>query len=156
MDEAEQVRVRAMESGQLNAAVAAIKEKGVLSGKRIERSEVGGPGEFDHLSDEELVLPRARVVPRPLTELDPETAKLIENLTVDSKGRLIPKLYSKTWANAELRKMLNIGGRKEREQTDLSRLSDAELIQRLADQAKELGIEIDLSYSFAQPKKTDE
>jgi hypothetical protein len=102
------------------------------------------------------VSPRARVVPRPLTELDPETAKLIEDVTIDNKGRAIPKLYSKTWANAELRKMLNIGGQKEREQTDLSRLSDAELIQRLADQAKELGIEIDLNYSFAQPKKPDE
>jgi hypothetical protein len=54
MDEAEQVRVRAMKSGQLNAAVAAIKEKGVLSGKRVERGEVGGPGAFDHLSDDEL------------------------------------------------------------------------------------------------------
>jgi hypothetical protein len=82
--------------------------------------------------------------------------KLIEDITIDSKGRLIPKLYSKMWANAELRKMLNIGGQKEREQTDLSRLSDAELIQRLAEQAKELGVEIDLSYSFAQPKKADE
>jgi hypothetical protein len=102
------------------------------------------------------VSPRARVVPRPLTELDPETAKLIEDVTFDSKGRAVPKLYSKTWANAELRKMLNIGGQKEREETDVSRLSDAELIQRLADQAKELGIEIDLNYSFAQPKKTDE
>jgi hypothetical protein len=51
--------------------------------------------------------------------------------------------------------MLNIGA-KDREQTDVSRLSDAELIQQLADQAKELGIEIDLNYSFAQPKKTDE
>ena len=50
--------------------------------------------------------------------------------------------------------MLNIGA-KDHEQTDVSRLSDAELIQRLADQAKELGIEIDLNYSFAQPK-TDE
>jgi hypothetical protein len=78
---------------------------------------------------------------------------LIEDITFDNKGRAVPKLYSKTWANAELRKMLNIGGQKEREQTDLSRLSDAELIQRLADQAKELGIEIDLNYSFAQPQK---
>jgi hypothetical protein len=102
------------------------------------------------------VSPRARVVPRPLAELDPETAKLIEDVTIDSKGRAVPKLYSKTWANAELRKMLNIGGQKEREQTELSRLSDAELLQRLADQAKELGIEIDLNYTFAQPKKSDE
>ena len=98
----------------------------------------------------------ARVVPRPLTDLAPETAKLIEDVTIDSKGRAVPKLYSKTWANAELRKMLNIGGQKEREQIDVSRLSDAELIQQLADQAKELGIDIDLNYTFAQPKKTDE
>jgi hypothetical protein len=41
------------------------------------------------------VSPRARVVPRPLTELDPETAKLIENVTIDSKGRLIPMLIPK-------------------------------------------------------------
>jgi hypothetical protein len=116
------------------------------------------PAEIANNPDQQKVAvsPRARVVPRPLTELDPETAKLIEDITIDSKGRAIPKLYSKTWANAELRKMLNIGGQKEREQTDVSRLSDAELIQRLADQAKELGIEIDLNYSFAQPKKTDE
>jgi len=47
-------RVRAMEGGQLNAAIAAIKEKGVLSGERIERSEVGPPGEFEALADDEL------------------------------------------------------------------------------------------------------
>ena len=119
---------------------------------------INNPAEIASNSDQQKVAisPRARVVPRPLTELDPESAKLIEDVTVDSKGKLIPKLYSKTWANAELRKMLNIGGQKEREQTDVSRLSDAELIQRLADQAKELGIEIDLNYSFAQPKKSDE
>src|SRR6516165_2605783 len=65
MKEAEEVRVRAMERGQLNAAVAAIKEKGVLSGKRVERSEVGLPGQFDHLSDEEL----HAEIQRELTEL---------------------------------------------------------------------------------------
>ena len=46
--------------------------------------------------------------------------------------------------------MLNIGGQKDHPETDVSRLSDAELIQQLADQAKELGIEINLNYSFAQ------
>ena len=50
--------------------------------------------------------------------------------------------------------MLNIG--RPSESSDLSRLSDAELVAQLADQAKQLGIEIDLNYSFAQPKKTDE
>ena len=92
-----------------------------------------------------------RVVPRPLTELDPETAKLIEDVTVDSRGRLVPKLYSKLAANKELRAMLNISARTEA--PDVTKLSDAELIQQLADQAKELGIEIDLNYSFAQPKR---
>ena len=50
----EEVRVRAMESGQFSAAVAAIKEKGVLSGKRVERAEVGPPGAFEALTDNEL------------------------------------------------------------------------------------------------------
>ena len=35
-------------------AIAAIKEKGVLSGKRIERSETGEPGEFDGMNEQEL------------------------------------------------------------------------------------------------------
>jgi len=40
--------------------------------------------------------------------LDPETTKLIEDIVIDAKGRAVPRLYSKAWANAELRKMLNI------------------------------------------------
>jgi hypothetical protein len=43
--------------GQYSAAVA-FKEKGILSGKRIERSERGTPGEFDWIenaSAEELL-----------------------------------------------------------------------------------------------------
>ena len=84
--------------------------------------------------------------PRLISDLAPEVAQLIEDVTVDSKGRAIPKLYSKLQASRELRAMLNIG-RPERE-SDVTRLSDAELIQLLADQAKELGIEIDLNYRF--------
>jgi hypothetical protein len=48
--------------------------------------------------------------------------------------------------------MLNLSAKSEAP----TKLSDAELIQQLADQAKEPGIGIDLNYSFAQPKKTDE
>jgi hypothetical protein len=77
--------------------------------------------------------------PRLISELSPDIAKLIEDVTADSKGRLIPKLYSKLQASKELRAMLNIDGQKNRPETDVSRLSDAELIQQLADQAKELG-----------------
>jgi hypothetical protein len=43
-------RRHALKSGQLSAPLAAIKEKGVLSGHRIERNEVGASGGFDHLS----------------------------------------------------------------------------------------------------------
>jgi hypothetical protein len=39
---------------QPQSAIAAIKEKGVLSGKRIERSETGEPGEFDGMNETEL------------------------------------------------------------------------------------------------------
>jgi hypothetical protein len=92
--------------------------------------------------------------PRLISDLAPEVAQLIEDVTIDSKGRAVPKLYSKLQANKELRAMLNIGA-KERA-SDITKLSDAELIQQLADQAKELGIEIDLNYSFVQPKEPKE
>jgi hypothetical protein len=51
---ADQIFKQAMAAGQFNAAIAALKELGVLSGKRVERSERGEPGEFDRMSDEEL------------------------------------------------------------------------------------------------------
>ena len=53
--EVEEARVRAMELGQISAAVAASREKGILSGKRVEKRETGGPGDFDRMSDDELV-----------------------------------------------------------------------------------------------------
>jgi Terminase small subunit len=85
-----------------------------------------------------------------INDMPPEFRKLIEDVTVDRNGNVIPKLYSKAQANRDLREMLNIDGRKEQEADDVSRLSDAELIQQLADTAKELGIEINLNYSFLQ------
>ena len=86
--------------------------------------------------------------PRRLSNIPAEMRRNIEKVVIDSRGNAVPQLYSKLAASQELRKMLNIGGQKERPETDVSRLSDAELIQQLADQAKELGIEIDLNYSF--------
>jgi len=44
----------AIASNQLGAAINALKELGILSGKRVERAERGEPGEFDRMSDEEL------------------------------------------------------------------------------------------------------
>jgi hypothetical protein len=40
-----------MAAGQYAAAIAAIKEKGVLSGQRVERRESGSPGEFAELEN---------------------------------------------------------------------------------------------------------
>jgi hypothetical protein len=54
IEQAEEVRKRAMEGHQFSAAISAIREMGVLSGMRIERKEVGPPGAFDDLSDEQL------------------------------------------------------------------------------------------------------
>jgi hypothetical protein len=38
----------------MTAANGAIKTKGILSGQWIERKEVGQPGEFDAMQDDEL------------------------------------------------------------------------------------------------------
>jgi hypothetical protein len=92
--------------------------------------------------------------PRLISELSPDIAKLIEDVTVDGRGRLLPRFYSKLQASKELRAMLNIG--KPTDASDVSRLSDAELIQQLSDQAKELGVNIDLNYSFSQPPEPND
>ena len=97
-------------------------------------------------------MPRMR--PKLLSDLDPEIRKNIEDLVPDGRGRLIPKLYSKIQANKELRAMNNIG--KQTDVKDITQLSDAELIATLASQAKELGIDIDLNYKFAQAKPNEQ
>jgi len=48
-----------------------------------------------------------------LDDLPPELTQLIEDVTVDSKGRAVPKLYSKLQASKELRAMLNLGAKSE-------------------------------------------
>jgi phage terminase small subunit len=45
----------AMEGKQYGAANGSIREMGVLAGVRVERKEIGQPGEFDHLTDDELL-----------------------------------------------------------------------------------------------------
>jgi hypothetical protein len=111
----------------------------------VARSDKDGKVETDE-AGKMLTVRKQR--PKVLSDLPPDLRKAIEHVQIDAKGNVVPQLYSKLQANAELRKMLNFGGQKERPETDVSRLSDAELIQQLADQAKELGIEIDLNYSF--------
>jgi hypothetical protein len=43
-----------MASGQYAAAVSAVREKGVFSGVRLERSEEGKPGQFEQMTADEL------------------------------------------------------------------------------------------------------
>ena len=52
--EAEEVRAAALADKQYAAAISAIREKGVLSGKRVERAEMGGPGDFARMNEDEL------------------------------------------------------------------------------------------------------
>ena len=85
-----------------------------------------------------------------INDLPIEARKLIEDVSVDRNGNVIPKLYSKAQANADLRKLLNLGAQEHRPENDLARLSNEELIQGLRDQAQQLGVEIKLDYSFAQ------
>jgi hypothetical protein len=113
----------------------------------VKRDHTGQP----ERTDEGALSTETRVRPKLLTDLPADLAKLIEDVQVDNRGRLIPRLYSKERANKELRAMLNLSAKSEA--PDVTKLSDAELIQRLADQAKELGIEIDLNYTFAQQQK---
>jgi terminase small subunit-like protein len=92
--------------------------------------------------------------PKRLKDLPPEIRRNIEKVVIGARGRAVPQLYSKIAASQELRKMLNIGRTDDR--SDVSQLSDAELIAQLSNIAKELGIEINLNYSFAQPKEPEE
>jgi hypothetical protein len=88
-----------------------------------------------------------RQVPRLLSNLPEDVARTVETCAVDENGRVIPKPYSKMQANQELRKLLGIGVvNGAGDGGEVARLSDAELIAQLAQQAKDLGIEIDLSY----------
>ena len=76
-----------------------------------------------------------------------DVQRAVEAITINEAGFVVPKPYSKLQANVELRKMLGIGV-VTRDDGDMSRLSDAELIAQLANQARELGVEIDLNYRF--------
>jgi phage terminase small subunit len=55
IEQNQRVYVSAMKSGQLSAAVGVNKEISILAGVRIERAEIGAPGEFEAMSDDELL-----------------------------------------------------------------------------------------------------
>jgi hypothetical protein len=120
-----------------------------------EAAKIGRNGKLETDEDGKMLTVKKQR-PRLLSDMPPDLRKAIERVQVDARGNVVPQLYSRPQVNAELRKMLRIGRTDDRPETDVSRLSDAELIQQLADQAKELGIEIDLSYSFAQQPSATE
>src|SRR5262249_42106935 len=75
----------------------------------------------------------------------------VETITLDSDGNLTAaKLVSKIQANQELRKLLGLDRQQPPSQSDLTRLTDAELVAELSRQANELGVHIDLSYKFGE------
>jgi hypothetical protein len=88
---------------------------------------------------------------RDLDSLPPELRRAIESITLDSDGNLIAaKLVSKIQANQEMRKLLGLDRQQPPSQSDLTRLTDAELVAELSRQATELGVHIDLSYKFGE------
>jgi hypothetical protein len=90
-----------------------------------------------------------RQVLRDLQTLPPELRHAIESVGIDAKGVATAKLVSKLQANQELRKMLGLD-KPVPQQSEYDRLSDANLINELARQANELGVQIDLSYKFGE------
>src|SRR6516165_7938742 len=77
----------------------------------IERDHNGRPVPINPDDPNSALLTETRVRPKLLTDLPADLAKLIEDVRVDNRGRLIPRLYSKHQANKELRNMLNLGAK---------------------------------------------
>ena len=69
-----------------------------------------------------------------ISQLTPEQQLRIESIHVNEAGIASPKLYSASWANGELRKFHSMGAQAS-EDNGVQRLSDAELIAQLANQA---------------------
>jgi Terminase small subunit len=85
--------------------------------------------------------------PKSINEMPEDVQRAVESISINEAGFVVPKPYSKLQANQELRKMLGIGS-VVRDDGELSRLTDQELVAQLANQARELGIEVDLTYRF--------
>ena len=85
--------------------------------------------------------------PKSIHEMPEDVQRVVESISINEAGFVVPKPYSKLQANQELRKLLGIGS-VQREDGELSRLTDQELVAQLANQARELGIEVDLTYRF--------
>jgi phage terminase small subunit len=80
LSEAEEARVAAMGAGQFAAAVSAIREKGILSGKRVEKSEVNQKRKLDELSYDELVRIAAQGSSGAPSDFDPGRAVVADRV----------------------------------------------------------------------------
>ena len=94
-----------MAGHQYNAAISAVKEKGVLAGVRVEKSEVGTPGEFEAMEDSELLAAiRERFARLSLTPPDAESiapAKVtVETPDADTRHQSARTLLSRRPADA--------------------------------------------------------
>jgi hypothetical protein len=84
---------------------------------------------------------------RLFSELSPEQQRLIESLKWTEKGRPVLTVYTRSWANMELRKMLGIGPQpREPGDGEFSRLDDASLFAEIMREAKELGIDAEFTF----------
>lgn len=89
---------------------------------------------------------------RTVDEIPDHALVAVESINLTEDGRLVPKRYSRLTANAELRKLYGMGST-ERESAggEFAKMGDTELISELNRQAKELGISVNLTYSFGAP-----
>lgn len=77
--------------------------------------------------------------PKLLSDLPDDVQRIVESCGIDEHGRVIPKAYSKLQANAELRKLLNIGGVVQSD--EVTRMSTPQIVSEL----QALGVDVRLS-----------
>jgi hypothetical protein len=84
---------------------------------------------------------------RHFADLTEDQQRMIESLKWTEKGSPILTVYSRMQANIELRKLLGLGqATRDDEGSEFSRLDDASLFAELAREAKELGIDVELTF----------
>lgn len=84
---------------------------------------------------------------RHFSDLTVEQQRMIESLKWTEKGRPVLTVYTRSWANTELRKMLGIGPQvREPGDGEFSRLDDASLFAEIMREAKELGIDAEFTF----------
>ncbi len=83
---------------------------------------------------------------RLFSELTDEQQRMIASLKYTEKGRPILETYSRMQANIELRKLLGLGNVGREEGDEFGRMNDVELFAEIMREAKELGIDAELTF----------